>query len=218
LFEKLALKNQLRRGDRLSLFVRRESFKQYITKFPITTVIIVINVIYFALMHLYPGINQADTLIKWGAYYFPGIQNGEYYRFLTPVFMQIDVSHFLFNMFAIFVFVAAMEPLIGKGKYLFIYLVSGIVGFIATYFFSSADLGLGASGAVFGILGAFLYLIQKKSALLDPASKKTILPILIINVIFTFIEPNISITGHIGGLIAGYLIAWGLRIELKENN
>jgi rhomboid protease GluP len=202
----------------LSLFVRRESFKQYITRFPISTLIIVINVIYFALLHLYPGIDQADTLIKWGAYYFPGIQNGEYYRFLTPVFMQIDVSHFIFNVFSIFVFVSALEQLIGKGKYLFIYLVSGIVGYIATYFISSADLALGASGAIFGVLGAYLYLIQKKSPLLDTTAKKTILPILIVNLIFTFIEPNISITGHIGGLIAGYLIAWGLRIELKENN
>jgi membrane associated rhomboid family serine protease len=197
----------------LSLFIRRESFKQYLTKFPITTLIIAINVIYFILLHLFPAVNDAETIFKWGAYYLPAVQNGEYHRLIAPVFMQIDISHFIFNVFSIFMFVSVLEHLIGSGRFIIIYLVSGIAGYVTTFLFSASYLGLGASGAIFGVLGAFLYLSMKKSVLLDEASRKTIIPILILNLIFTFIDPGISITGHIGGFVVGYALSALLRIE-----
>jgi rhomboid protease GluP len=197
----------------LSLFVRRESFKQYLTKFPITSLIIAINVIYFGLMHLFPGADQGETIRKWGAYAFSAIQDGEYYRFITPIFMQIGISHFIFNLFSIFLFVSVLEHLIGRGRFILIYMGAGIAGYITTYLFSSSGMGLGASGAIFGVLGAFLYLSQKKSILLDDASRKTIIPILVLNLVFTFIDPQISITGHLGGLVGGYVLSMLLRID-----
>jgi rhomboid protease GluP len=197
----------------LSLFVRRESFKQYLTKFPITSLIIAINVIYFILLHLYPGVNEGETIFKWGAYYLPAVQAGEYYRLITPIFMQIGLSHFIFNVFSIFMFVSVLEHLIGRGRFIIIYLVSGIAGYVTTFLFSTNYLSLGASGAIFGVLGAFLYLSRKKSVMLDEASRKTIIPILILNLIFTFIDPGISITGHIGGFVVGYALSALLRIE-----
>jgi rhomboid protease GluP len=90
---------------------------------------------------------------------------------------------------------------------------AGIAGYVTTYLFSSSELGLGASGAIFGVLGAFLYLSQKKSVLLDDASRKTIIPILVLNLIYTFIDPQISVSGHVGGLIGGYLFSMLLRID-----
>jgi rhomboid protease GluP len=198
---------------RVSLFVRRESFKQYLTKFPITSVIIAINVIYFGLMHLFPRGDQGQTMLKWGSYAFSAIQSGEYYRFVTPIFMQIGISHFIFNLFSIFIFVSVLEHLIGRGRFILIYMGAGIAGYVTTYLFSSTELGLGASGAIFGVLGAFLYLSQKKSVLLDDASRKTIIPILVLNLVYTFIDPQISITGHIGGVVSGYVLSMLLRIE-----
>jgi rhomboid protease GluP len=197
----------------LSLFVRRESFKQYLTKFPITSLIIAINVIYFGLLHLFPSVNDAETIYKWGAYYLPAIENGEYYRLITPIFMQIGISHFIFNLFSIFMFVSVLESLIGRTRFITVYMGAGIAGYVTTYLFSSSDLGLGASGAIFGVLGAFLYLSQKKSGLLDDASRRTIIPILVLNLVYTFIDPQISITGHIGGLIVGYLLSMLMRID-----
>jgi rhomboid protease GluP len=196
----------------MNLFIRRESFKEYLTKFPLTSLIMAINVIYFALMHLFPGVYEQDTIEKWGAYAYTLIQKGEYYRLITPIFMQIGVSHFIFNLFSMFIFVAVLEHLIGRSRFIVIYMGAGIIGYLTTYLFSSTELGLGASGAIFGVLGAFLYLSMKKSALLDDASRKTIIPILLINLVYTFIDPEISITGHIGGLIGGYVLASLLRI------
>jgi membrane associated rhomboid family serine protease len=198
---------------KVSLFVRRENFRLYLTKFPITSLIIAINVIYFGLLHLFPGTDEGDTLRKWGAYAYSAIQDGEYYRFITPVFMQIGISHFIFNLFSIFMFVSVLEHLIGRSRFIVIYMGAGIAGYITTYLFSSSGLALGASGAIFGALGAFLYLSQKKSVLLDDASRKTIIPILILNLVYTFIDPQISVTGHIGGLVAGYLLSMLMRIE-----
>jgi membrane associated rhomboid family serine protease len=197
----------------MSLFVRRESFKQYLTKFPVTTVIIAINVIYFILLHLFPSVNDGETIYKWGAYYLPAVQEGEYYRLIAPIFMQIGISHFIFNVFSLFMFVSVLEHLIGWGRFIIIYMVSGIAGYVTTYLFSASDLSLGASGAIFGVLGAFLYLSMKKSVMLDEMSRKTIIPILILNLIFTFIDPGISITGHIGGFVVGYALSALLRIE-----
>jgi rhomboid protease GluP len=195
------------------LFVRNESFKLYLAKFPLTSLIIAINVIYFGLMRLFPGASQADTIQKWGAYAYSSVQNGEYYRLIAPIFMQIEIQHLLFNLFSIFIFVSVLEHLIGHGRFILVYMGAGIAGYITTYLFSSSGLGLGASGAVFGVLGAFLYLTQKKSVMLDAASRKTIIPILVINLIYTFIDPQISITGHIGGLVGGYILSMLLRIE-----
>jgi len=197
----------------VNLFVRRESFKQYLTKFPVTSLIIAINVIYFGLLHLFPGVDEGTTLYNWGAYYLPAIQDGQYYRFITPIFMQIGISHFIFNLFSIFLFVSVLESLISRSRFIAIYMGAGIAGYITTYLFSSTDFGLGASGAIFGVMGAFLFLSQKKSALLDDASRKTIIPILVVNLVYTFIDPQISITGHIGGLIVGYLLAMLMRID-----
>jgi rhomboid protease GluP len=134
-------------------------------------------------------------------------------RGIAPIFMQIGVSHFIFNVFSIFMFVSVLEHLIGGIRFIVIYMVSGVAGYVTTLLFSTTDLGLGASGAIFGVLGAFLYLSFKKSPLLDDASRKTIIPILILNLIFTFIDPGISITGHIGGLVAGLVLSALLRIE-----
>jgi membrane associated rhomboid family serine protease len=146
-------------------------------------------------------------------YAYSAIHEGEYYRLITPIFMQIGISHFIFNLFSIFMFVSVLEQLIGRSRFIVIYMGAGIVGYITTYLFSSSGLGLGASGAIFGALGAFLYLSQKKSDLLDDASRKTIIPILILNLVYTFIDPQISVTGHIGGLVAGYLLSMLMRIE-----
>src|SRR4051794_38319241 len=107
------MKRYSRRGDGMSLFVRRESFKQYVNTFPLTTLILAINVVYFGLMHFFPGIDENDTIFKWGAYEYSAIQDGQYYRLIAPIFMQYTFSHFIFNMFSFYLFVSVLEKLIG---------------------------------------------------------------------------------------------------------
>jgi len=195
------------------LFIRRERFKEYMAKYPLTSAILAVNIVYFALMRLFPSVNENVTIFYWGAYFKPAIQNGELYRLVTPIFMQFEPAHLIFNLYSIFLFAAVLERLIGRGKFLLLYMIAGIGGFISTYLFSSTQLELGASGAVFGVLGAFLYLMYKKSSLLDKGSKTTIAVLLVMNLLLTFIAPNISITGHLGGLAVGFATAWFMKIE-----
>ena len=153
-------------------------------------------------------------MLKYGAFYKPLILEGEWYRFISSMFLHIGFQHFLFNTFSLIIFAAGLEKTIGSIRYLVVYLLSGLGGSLLTFYFSGDVLAAGASGAIFGVFGAFLAILANKNYYLDKGTKQTFLAILIINFIFTFLEPNISITGHIGGLIAGFFVA--LIVTLKK--
>ena len=94
----------------------------------------------------------------------------------------------------------------GKARFLTIYLLSGIFGNIATFFLQGPDYAsVGASGAIFGILGAFGALVYYTKHIL-PQLRQIIVPIIVISIIMTFLQPNINTTAHIVGMIVGFLI------------
>lgn len=196
----------------MSIFERSENFTVFLRKYPITSVILLLNIVYFALIRLVTSASENETIFRWGAFYKPAIEDGEYYRFLTSIFMHFEISHLLFNLFSIFLFAAVLEKLIGRFKFMLLYLISGIAGNLLTYAFDSPALSLGASGAIFGVFGAFLYL-SRKSNVLDTNSRRTIISLVVVNLVLTFILPDISITGHLGGFVAGLLLSVGLRIN-----
>ncbi|WP_367751189.1 rhomboid family intramembrane serine protease [Ammoniphilus sp. 3BR4] len=153
------------------------------------------------------GSTNPNTLVRFGAYYKPLILEGEIYRLIAPIFLHIGWEHLLFNCFAILIFAPGLEFMLGKIRYLILYLGSGVAGFIMTFFFSSAMLAAGASGAIFGVYGMFAYLTKYRRDLMDYYSRQTIIPILVLGVVFTFM-PGVSVTGHLGGLAAGFLLGF----------
>lgn len=139
-------------------------------------------------------------------------ETGEYWRYLTVMLLHGGFFHYLFNvLFGIFILGAALERLIGSFRYFFLFLLSGVLAsgavVLSDILTSSPIPTVGASGAIFGVLGAFLFLTTKRPDMFDPQDIAGIRGLIFINVIYTFIGGNISIPGHIGGLIAGYLIA-----------
>ncbi|WP_438313278.1 rhomboid family intramembrane serine protease [Sporosarcina sp. FA9] len=185
------------------MFIRRESFSQYIRLYPIVTILLAANIILFILTML-PFIG--DVIYETGMGVNAYIAAGEWWRFFTPMFLHAGIMHLLFNMFCLFVFGPELEKLAGKTRFLTIYLLSGIFGNVAVYFLK--DLGyahVGASGAIFGIFGAFGALVYYTKKML-PELRQVILPIIAISVVMTFIQPNINVTAHIVGLIVGFLI------------
>ena len=96
----------------------------------------------------------------------------------------------------------------GSKKYLFFFLLSGLGGNLATYFFNFESISAGASGSLFGLFGAFLYLIQHHKNMITPEGRKSIISLLLVNLAFTVLVPNISITAHLGGFIIGYLLSY----------
>jgi rhomboid protease GluP len=185
------------------MFTRTESFSEYIRFYPIVTIFLFINISIF-LITLLPGIGDIVKISGMGINYL--IADGDWWRFVTPMFLHGGFMHILFNMFCLFVFGPELEKLTGKMRFTTLYMLSGIFANVATYFFQDLSYAhLGASGAIFGIFGAFGALVYytKRSM---PQLRQIILPIIVISVIMTFVGPNINATAHIAGLVVGFLI------------
>ena len=170
----------------------------------VTKILIGINVLVF-LINLAQGSSLTQvsgSLFVKGALYVPGgLDQGEWYRLITAAFLHASMIHLLFNMLVLWFIGAPVEQAIGRGRFLAIYIVSGLAGSAGAVIFSPNVVTVGASGAIFGILGAALVLEGQKNYVLGGQA----LGLIAVNLIFTFAIPNISIGGHIGGLIGGAL-------------
>jgi len=134
------------------------------------------------------------------------IAEGEWWRFITPMFLHGGIFHILFNMFALYLFGPELEKLTGKVRFLTIYFMAGLFGTIITFLIQDPLYNhVGASGAIYGIFGAFGALVYYARNTM-PQLKQVILPIIVISVIMTFLTPNINITAHLTGLVVGFLI------------
>ena len=168
-----------------------------------------IIILYFLTLTINGGSTNPQTLVEFGAFFPPYIlQYKEYYRFLTSIFIHIGLSHLLFNGYALYAFGHQIESLMGSLKYSLFFLLTGIFGNLATFIFNFESLSAGASGSLFGILGAFLYLIRHHGNMISQRGKSDILQLVAINLLITFLVPSISVTAHLGGLVSGYLLSF----------
>lgn len=134
------------------------------------------------------------------------IFNGEYYRLLTSMFLHGGIVHLLFNMYALYILGDFIEKVYGAKKYLAIYFTSGIVASLFSLYFSPL-MGVGASGAIFGLLGASLVFAYGEKERIGKGLITNIIVIIILNIFIGLSLPNIDISAHFGGFIAGALLA-----------
>ncbi|MGE7113334.1 rhomboid family intramembrane serine protease [Lysinibacillus sp. NPDC047702] len=186
------------------MFSRTENFKQYTKYYPVVSTFIAINLIFYVLTIL-PGVGI--LVLNYGIQVNFLIQNGEWWRIFSAMFLHAGFLHVLFNMFSLYIFGPELEKIAGKARFITIYLLSGIVGNMATYLLlnDSSYGSLGASGAIFGIFGAFGALVYYTRRTM-PMLRKLILPIIVISVIMTFIQPNVNVYAHLGGLVTGFIL------------
>ncbi|MEK4487435.1 rhomboid family intramembrane serine protease [Psychrobacillus sp. FSL H8-0484] len=185
------------------MFTRTESFKQYIKLYPVVSTLLALNIAIYILTSM-PVIG--NQLFNLGVHFNLLISEGEYWRLVTPIFLHASLSHLLFNMFSLFIFGPELEQIAGKARFLTIYLLAGLIGNVATYLIHDWNYtSVGASGAIYGMLGAFAALVYYTKNFL-PQLKQIIIPIIVIGVIMTFIQPGINTTAHIAGLITGFVI------------
>lgn len=187
------------------MFNRNENLSQYIKLYPVIAVLIGINLIVF-LFGLLPSVNY--MIFQLGAANNYLISDGQYWRIITSMFIHADFLHLLFNMFGLYVFGPELERIAGKLRFITIYLLSGILANVATFVIEPLNYtSVGASGAIFGIFGAYLALVYYTRKTM-PQFKQLILPLVGISVMMTFIQPNINITAHLAGLAVGFLIGF----------
>jgi membrane associated rhomboid family serine protease len=145
-------------------------------------------------------------------YSYDVFAQGEVYRFVTSMFLHAGVIHLALNMWALWVVGRVIEQALGPGRFLGLYLVSGLGGSLAVYLFTGPTYTVGASGAIFGLFGALFILLRRVGR--DASS---MLSLIVINVVFTFLVPGISIAGHLGGLATGTVAALGLAYAPQKN-
>lgn len=186
---------------RMTQGMRRASFEG--TGALVTKTLIGINVGLY-LLELAAGgqINgTGNEIYRKGVLYGPVVANGDWWRLFTAMFLHYGPLHLAMNMLALWWFGAAVEEVLGRGRYLLLYLVSGLAGSAGALLFSPESLTVGASGAIFGILGAAFVLERQRMYVLGGGA----LSLIVLNLAFTFFIPGISIGGHLGGLIGGAL-------------
>ena len=139
--------------------------------------------------------------IMYGDQVIEGIQGGEWWRLLTAAFLHYGPLHLGLNMLALWWFGGVVEQALGRGRFLMLYLVSGLAGSAGALLVHPHDVTVGASGAIFGIMGALLVLEwQATGSVMGQA-----MTLIALNLVFTFTMSNISIGGHLGGLAGGIL-------------
>lgn len=178
----------------------------------ITAILVLINMFIFFGSILF---GAYDNFIQEYAVYGPFIRSGEYYRLLSGAFLHADIFHLMFNCYALYVIGSQMESFLGKGKYLIVYLFSAIIGSLASITFNQGA-SVGASGAIFGLLGSMLYFGYHYRVYLGNVLKSQIIPLILLNLGLGFIGTGIDNFAHIGGLIGGTLITVALGIKYKS--
>jgi membrane associated rhomboid family serine protease len=194
--------------QRVTKGVRRAAFEG--TGAKVTKALIGINVaVYVAELATGGGVNGiGSTIYLKGVLFGPLLEQGEWWRLVTAAFLHYGPVHLILNMVALYWFGSLLEERIGSGRYLLLYLVSGLAGSAGSLLWSNGfqTPTVGASGAIFGILGAGLVLERQRDYVFGGSA----LGVIVINFVFTFSISGISKGGHIGGLVGGILCALGL--------
>jgi rhomboid protease GluP len=188
-----------------------------IKKPTITNILIASNALVFLSMYLFgKGSLDSKTLLDFGALYKPFVTEfSEFYRLITSGFIHIGLFHFGFNMYALYILGPQLESFYGKYKFLFIYLTSIIIGNLMSMIFISDAISAGASGGIFGLLGAMLYFGYHYRIYLGSVIKSQIIPLIVINLMIGFTLPGLNNAAHIGGLIGGVLASIAVGVKYK---
>ena len=179
-------------------------------KIIVTYVLMAICTLVYILQILFPNLT---TL---GAVNGILVRSGQVYRLVTGMFMHGSIWHLLCNMYSLYVIGCATENYFGKKKFLLIYLVSGIIGSIFSCLFNTGW-SLGASGAIFGLMGALCYFGYYYRLYMGKALYSEVIPVIVLNLALSLMVSNIDFYAHIGGLIGGVFITMGLGIKNKTD-
>lgn len=174
----------------------------------VTYGLLLLTALVFVGQTLSSGLLGEDVLLLWGAKDNALIHAGQYWRLVTPIFLHAGLLHVGFNLYALYVIGPPVEARFGPKRFLFVYLYSGVAGVLASMAFSS-DLSVGASGAIFGLIGAYAVYLYQHRELFGPGGRRTLLNLVLIAVVNLVIglAPGIDDWAHLGGLLGGSLLA-----------
>lgn len=189
----------------------------------VTWTLVALNVAAYIAELVYPRTVDYGQLLG-GAYdptlhEFVGVAIGDWYRLISNAFLHdppgngLGILHIAFNMWALIFVGPALERLLGRGRFLTIYLVSALAGSVLYYLLAAANApALGASGAIFGLFGAW-FVLSKRLRL----DSRQIVMLIVLNLVISFAIPDIAWQAHVGGLIAGAALTAAFAYAPRQN-
>lgn len=187
-----------------------------------TGVLIAANIILFLLAEIISG-STMDTsvLVTWGGAYVPYLEKGQYWRLLTSMFMHSGIRHLLNNMLLLYVLGAVLEDLLGSLRFAALYLLGGLGAGAAAwqYYLSRGEMvvSVGASGAVFAVMGALLFIVIYHRGRVRGLSLRQMMVMLLFSLYFGFTSADVSNIAHIAGLIIGFVLVVPLYLAGRGN-
>ncbi len=184
--------------------------KLYFKKHPVTFVLLSLNTIMFFVVLFNGGFSPESLANNGGLVPRLVSDQNQYYRLLVAMFLHGGLFHFLMNSYFLYYLGGFTEKLLGSTRYAIIYMLSGLGSSVAVWLFSDPDVvTIGASGALYGIMGGLLILTFLKANWFSPYGIRSIRSISLINIILTFVLGGVlSFWGHIGGLISGIILTY----------
>lgn len=182
-----------------------------VKKEPLTAVIVSVNILIFLIVDLTGGSENTAHMLKCGAAYTPLIlEEGEWYRLFTAMFLHFGMAHLANNMLVLFVLGGRLERTVGKVRFLMIYLLGGLAGNLLSLFLDRGSyesaVSAGASGAVFAVTGALVYVVLLHRGRVEDLSVRQILIMAVLSLYMGFTSTGVDNAAHVGGLIGGLLI------------
>lgn len=181
-------------------------------KEPVTGILVFLNVCVFLIVEL-TGLSQdVGHMLKWGAAYPPLIiENREIYRLFTSMFLHFGIEHLINNMLVLFVLGSRLERVIDHLKFALVYLLGGLAGNLISLWMELRQMdwavSAGASGAVFAVMGAMLFVVLRNRGRIADLSARQILIMAVFSLYFGFASSGVDNAAHLGGLLAGFLLA-----------
>ena len=165
---------------------------------PVVIGLVVVNVVVFVVS----GFGKASVIDRFGGLSHQVHQSDQYYRFFTSMFLHLNVLHIGSNMITLLIVGPAVEVMLGRSRFLSLYLVAGLAGSVSSYLFSPGNsVSAGASGAIFGVMGAYVVLAHARRYPLAP-----VVALIVINLVIGF-TGSIDWRDHLGGLVVGVVLA-----------
>ena len=187
------------------------SFWDELKKEPAAAVLLILNIVIFLIAEIMGGTQNLEVMLEVGAAYPPYIvERGEYYRIFTCMFLHFGMEHLVNNMLALFVLGGRLERTVGKIRFILIYLLGGIAGNILSLVLEMKtgefNVSAGASGAVFAVTGALIYVVIKHRGRVEDLSTRQILIMAAFSLYFGFTSAGVDNAAHVGGLAAGFIL------------
>lgn len=178
----------------------------------VNNTLIILNILYFLYLELMGSTEDAYFMLDHGAMYGPYIlENHEYYRLLTSMFMHFGINHIVNNMLVLFVLGDNLERALGKVKYLLFYLICGVGANAVSLLFEMPTgdwaVGAGASGAIFGVVGGLIYVVAVNKGRLEDLNTRQLVIMAAFSLYLGFTSTGVDNTAHVAGLIIGMVLA-----------